>query len=78
MSGGVKGFLGYSLACDTLPDWVVVDCLFIIGMKVASEREPKDLVAKNLGLELRRCFEQLLTDNEIIRSFHLSMIFSTW
>jgi len=47
LSDDVRGFLGYSLECDTLPDRVVADCLFIINMMVGYQPQPLELVDKD-------------------------------
>ena len=47
LSDDVKGFLDYSLACATLPDPVVANCLFIINMVAGHRPEPQKLVVKN-------------------------------
>lgn len=50
LSDDVKGFLKYSLACDTLPSRVVADCVFIINM-IAGHRPPsRELLNKDRRL----------------------------
>ena len=47
LSEDVRGFLDYSLACGTLPDPVVSDCLFIINMMAGSRPQSQELVDKD-------------------------------
>ena len=47
LSNDVRGFLDYSLACPTLPDPVVADCLFIINMVAGCLPVSEELVVKD-------------------------------
>ena len=44
LSEDVRGFLDYSLACHTLPDHVVSDCLFIINIMVGHRPKNEQLL----------------------------------
>ena len=74
LSEDVRGFLDYSLACDTLPDRVVADCLFIINMVAGNLPQPDELVDKVGRLALLATpFGSLLTDDTVTKSSHSSM-----
>ena len=47
LSEDARGFLDYSLACHTLPDRVVSDCLFIINMMAGGRPESQELLSKD-------------------------------
>ena len=56
LSDDVKGFLEYSLACDTLPDPVIADCLFVINMMVGNMPQPEVLPVKDRRLVVIQTF----------------------
>ena len=80
LSDDIKGFLGYSLACGTLPDRVFADCLFIINMVACYPQHlptAEELVVRDRRLGFLATFATFLTDNTVTKSRRLSTTPST-